>query len=47
VFRSGHAISPDCIRAQIIDIYSDEAERIFESYLKTGRVKIHPNQFTI
>jgi hypothetical protein len=47
LLKSGQSISPDCVASSIIQLEDDLALDILERFLKTGRVRIHPNHFSI
>jgi|1048.fasta_scaffold74925_2 hypothetical protein len=47
LLKSGQSVSPDCMASSIIQLEDDLALNILERFLKTGRVLVHPNHFTI
>ncbi|MEK0414541.1 MAG: hypothetical protein RL070_2029 [Bacteroidota bacterium] len=47
LLRSGEKISPDCLGQNIIDMLEEDVNIILEKFLKTGTVRIHPNNFYI
>jgi hypothetical protein len=47
LLRSGESVSADCQATRISYLEDDAVLNILERFLKTGTVRIHPNNFTV
>lgn len=47
LLKSGEPVSTDCQATRITHLEDDAVLNILERFLKTGTVRIHPNNFTV
>jgi hypothetical protein len=47
LLKSGEPVSEDCQATRITNLEDDVALNILDRFLKTGTVRIHPNNFTV